>query len=329
MVPGPDPFPTLIDPMKATPGEHLPLDDSNWAYELKWDGIRAVAFIGAGGVEGVRLQSRSLRDITPQYPELAGLSGSTPLVLDGEVVAFNDQGKPSFERLQSRINLASPRDVARKGAEVPVVYMAFDLLHLDGQDLMSLPYTERRSRLESLGLGGPHLQTPRHHVGDGAALLAATRDQGLEGLVAKRLDSAYLPGRRSSSWIKVKNFLRQEMVVGGWLAGEGNRSGRLGALLVGHYDDGRLRYAGRVGTGFNDAELARLGQRLAPLTRDAMPFAADPPVPPLVRRRGQWVAPELVVEVAFREWTAAGTLRAPSYKGEHRDRDPGAVGRET
>jgi len=309
--------------MKATSTDVLPVGPL-WAYEIKWDGVRTIAFAGP---DGLRLQSRSLRDVTAQYPEVAGVGGlGEGTVLDGEIVAFDEDGRPSFERLQSRINLASRLDVVRRQGEIPVVFMVFDLLRLDGRDLTAEPYSDRRRQLEDLAANAASIQVPRHHVGDGPALLEATRQQGLEGLVAKRVDSPYLPGRRTRTWLKVKNFRRQELVVGGWLPGQGGRSGRIGALLVGHYEDGRLRFAGRVGTGFDDAELARLDSRLAPLVRPDCPFVPEPPA--LVRRSARWVDPVVVVEVAFSEWTSGGTLRAPSYKGEHSDRDAAAVRRE-
>jgi bifunctional non-homologous end joining protein LigD len=179
-----------------------------------------------------------------------------------------------------------------------------------------------------LSLNGPSWQTPSYHVGDGAALLDATRARGLEGLVAKRLDSVYRPGRRSPSWVKVKNVKRQELVVGGWLSGQGNRSGRLGALLVGYYEGAELRYAGRVGSGFTDQELDRLHQLLVPLARDTSPFTPPPPLPSEVGKQGHFVEPTLVVEVAFSEWTHLGTLRAPRYKGMRTDVDPRTVVRE-
>ena len=323
---GQDRLPGVIEPMMATAMSSLPADGHEWAYEIKWDGVRTIAFAHGAGL---RLQSRTLRDVTTQYPEVAELGAELRpgTVLDGEIAALDASARPSFERLQSRINLASPRDIAAKRNEIPATFLVFDLLYRHGEDLTSLPYAERRHQLDQLGLPEAGLPVPRAHVGDGPALLAGTRDQGLEGLVAKRTDSIYLPGRRSRSWVKVKNFRRQEFVVGGWLPGAGGRSGRIGALLVGHHGIDGLLYAGRVGTGFNDAELRRLAGRLDPLRRPTSPFHSE--VPPDVARAGQWVEPRLVVEVAFSEWTTAGTLRAPSYKGERTDKDPARVVRET
>jgi len=321
-----EPMPHGLKPMFATLST-LPRDDEGWAYEIKWDGVRALAYCEAGHL---RLESRNLREITSHYPELRGLAaelGSRDAVLDGEVVAFAEDGRPSFERLQGRMNLASESAIRRRMADRPVTYLAFDLLYLDGRLLLDLPYTERRERLEGLQLEGANWQTPSSHRGEGEELLDLTRKRGLEGLVAKRLDSRYLPGRRTRAWLKVKNVRSQELVIGGWLPGQGRRSGTLGALLVGYYEDHgdgrRLRYAGRVGTGFSDAELDRLAGLLEPLRRKASPF--DGRQPP---KQAVFVEPELVAQVEFREWTAAGTLRAPVYKGIRPDKDPEDVVRE-
>ncbi len=322
-----EPMPERLRPMAALLATDIPSDDESWGYEIKWDGIRAIAYCETGRL---RLESRTLRDITPTYPELRALAaelGSTDAVLDGEIVAFNENGQPSFERLQGRMNLASESAVRRRMGACPVTYLLFDVLYLDGRTLIDLPYAERRERLEGLRLDGPNWQTPSYHRGDGQRLLDLTRQRGLEGLVAKRLDSRYLPGRRTRAWLKVKNLMGQELVVGGWLPGQGRRAGTLGALLVGYYEDedGRraLRYAGRVGTGFSDEELDRLAGRLAPLRRRKSPFSGRQPP-----REAVFVEPELVAEVAFREWTRARTLRAPVYKGLRPDKRPEEVGFE-
>jgi bifunctional non-homologous end joining protein LigD len=316
-----EPMPRHLTPMLATLST-LPRDDEGWAYEIKWDGVRAIAYCDAGHL---LLESRTRREITAQYPELRALTaelGSREVVLDGEVVAFDDEGRPSFERLQGRINLSSDAAVRRRMADRPVTYLIFDLLYLDGRSLLDAPYTERRRRLEELELDGPHWQTPSYHRGEGEALLRLTETRGLEGLVAKRLDSRYLPGRRTRAWLKVKNTARQELVIGGWLPGRGRREGTLGAILVGYHDerDGRLRYAGRVGSGFTDAELDRLAGLLEPLRASESPFEGRQPP-----REAVFVEPRLVAEVAFREWTAARTLRAPVYKGLRPDKDAAQV----
>jgi bifunctional non-homologous end joining protein LigD len=310
--PGIEPMPEAgaIEPMKAKLGR-LSRDDDEWAYEVKWDGVRAVARIDRGHID---LTGRNGTDFSRRYPELRSLGGalgSTRAILDGEIVAFDDSGRPSFERLQTRMHLGTEAAAKRRSREVPVTYVVFDLLWLDGRSTTALSYRDRRHLLAELGIDGPHWRTPAHHEGDGAALLAATAEQGLEGVVAKRLDCPYEPGRRSGNWLKVKHVLRQEVVIGGWVPGEGNREGRLGALAVGvHDEDGTLRYVGKVGTGFDEQSLRMVGERLAERRRQASPFEGRQPP-----RGTVFVEPDLVAEVEFREWTRTGTLRAPSFKG--------------
>jgi bifunctional non-homologous end joining protein LigD len=256
-------------------------------------------------------------------------------------VAFDDSGKPSFERLQRRMHVTSQSAVRRLAASIPVVYAIFDLLYLDGRSLMELSYRERRAELEELELGGRAWRVPSAHPGEGAPLLEATREQGLEGIVAKRLDSRYEPGRRSGAWLKVKNTLRQELVIGGWLPGEGRRTRRIGALLMGYYqrDDagaaqsgeagrragsrpaGEFVYAGRVGTGFTEATLDELAALLEPLRRETSPFTRGPKLP----REAVFVEPRLVAEIELREWTGEGVMRAPSFKGLRDDKSPAEV----
>ncbi len=311
-----EPMPEQLTPMLARTGA-LPPDQRHWAFEVKWDGVRALGFCAGGRL---RLQSRSGRDITQQYPEVRGVAaelGAREAILDGEIVAFTEDGRPSFERLQGRMHLANARQVQRLARDAPVAYVLFDLLWLDGRSLVDQPYAERREALLGLGLEGPGWQVPGHHVGDGDALLGLTRAQGLEGVMAKRLDSVYTPGRRTSAWVKIKNVRRTSLVIGGWLPGEGGRSGRLGALAVGYCQDGALHYAGRVGTGFREAELVRLGRLLDPLARDASPFEGRQPP-----KQTHSVEPRLVCEVEFIEWTRTRTLRAPSYKGLRDDIAP-------
>lgn len=313
--------------MLATPGR-LPRDQEHWGFEVKWDGVRALAYCEDGVLA---LESRNLIDITPRYPELAGLATALGdhrrAVLDGEVVAFSADGRPSFERLQTRMHVVGPADVRRRMADTPVVYFLFDVLWLDGRWLIEQPYAARRSALDDLFEGGPAAawQISPSHAGEGSALEAATQEQGLEGVVAKRLDSRYEPGHRSRAWVKVKHLRRQEFVICGWVPGEGGRSGRIGALLLGYHDDGgMLRYAGRVGTGFTGAELDRLGRLLAPLRRDTTPFGA--PIP--AQRLATFIEPSVVTEVAFSEWTAAGVIRQASYQGTREDKDAREVRRE-
>jgi bifunctional non-homologous end joining protein LigD len=310
----PDPMPERVVPMLARLSK-LPRDDGGWGYEIKWDGVRAIAYVTRAGV---RLESRNLNDVTPRYPEVAGVAdalGGREAVLDGEVVAFDEHGRPSFERLQGRMHLTT--GVEMKARLVPVVYVAFDLLWLDGEDLMRAPYEERRARLAALELEGPAWRTPSYGTGNGAQLLEASAAQGLEGIVCKRLDSPYEPGRRGGTWLKVKNTRRQELVIGGWQPGEGRRRGRLGALLVGFYEGGELRYGGKVGTGFDARELDRLEGLLAARRRDASPFNGRQP-----ERGSHFVEPDLVAEVEFTEWTSQNMLRHPSYKGLRDDKRP-------
>ncbi len=333
--------------MLAVAGE-LPADDSGWAYEMKWDGLRAIAYVG----QAVRLQSRTGRDISHAYPELAGLAdalGGQRVVLDGEIVAFGADGWPSFEALQQRMNISSAGQARALAAQVHVTYLAFDLLFLAGRPLLDLPYRERRGLLDGLGhSGGPGTgrsppgsgrggpspgrparcwQIPPAFTDEsGARVQAVSRQHGLEGVMAKRLDSRYEPGRRSPSWRKIKNVRRQEAVIGGWSPGSGGRAGRIGSLLIGTYAPGGLRYAGHVGTGFSQQALAILAARLAPLGISASPFAG--PVPAEHARGAVWVRPELVIDVAFAGWTSAGRMRAASYKGLRDDKDPAGVIRE-
>jgi bifunctional non-homologous end joining protein LigD len=311
--------PERLEPMLARTGP-LPAEDGRWAYEIKWDGVRAIGWVSGGRL---RLASRNGRDITPRYPELRELGpalGAREAVLDGEVVAFGEDGRPSFQRLQKRMHLTSEHAVRRLAAREPVVYVIFDLLYLDGRSLLEEPYAERRAALEELGLRGRTWQTPAHHVGDGAAMLEASRAQGLEGIIAKRLEAPYAPGRRTPAWVKVKNVRRTDVVIGGSLPGEGGRSGRIGALLVGYYEDGELRYTGRVGTGFTESELDRLEGILAPLERSTSPFKGG-----RLPKTARFVEPELVCSVEYLEWTQAHTLRAPSYKGLRDDIEPAGV----
>ncbi len=318
-----DPFPQGVVPMLARLSK-LPAGDEGWAVEVKWDGVRAIAYCRPGRLE---LQSRNLNDVTAQYPEVRRLSrtlGAHDAVLDGELVAFDAEGRPSFERLQQRIHQTSESVVRRRMKSHPVVYMVFDLLYLDGRDLTGEPYTRRRELLEGLGLSGESWQTPSYATGHARELLAASAEQGLEGIVIKRLDSRYAPGKRNGTWLKVKNTLRQELAIGGWLPGQGRRKDRIGALLVGNFDTrGKLRYAGKVGTGFSDRDLVSLGARLAPLERQASPFAAGK-----VPKGAHYVEPELVAEIEFREMTAEGLVRHGSFKGLRDDKAASEVALE-
>ena len=312
--------------MKAVSGD-LPHDDAAWAYEIKWDGMRILTFADEDG--SVRLRSSNAKDATERFPELAGLSeavGGELCVLDGEIVVFDESGRPSFGRLQQRMHLASAAEVARRSVDVPIAYIVFDLLRLDGHDVYPLPYLDRRRLLFDLLPDGGCWQVPKHRVGDGQELLDAVKARGLEGVVAKRLDSPYLPGKRSPLWRKIKARLRQEFVIGGWQPGEGGRAGHLGSLLLGVYDGDHLQYVGKVGTGFTMRELDRLAGLLDPLAIEHSPFA--PPPPRLIARVARWVRPELIAEIEFGEWTSDGVLRHPAYLGLRDDKAPTDVVRE-
>jgi bifunctional non-homologous end joining protein LigD len=321
-----------LPPMLATAGAMPPrADQRRWSYEMKWDGVRAVAYVNHGQFA---LYGRSGRDFTTIYPEVAGLAtafaGGTA-ILDGEVVAFDELGRPSFETLQQRMHGPTTSGRSRRtrtpaAGLPPVSYLVFDLLYADGSSLVQLPYADRRARLDELGLAGPNWQVPPVFEGMGQAALDTSLQQHLEGIVAKRHDSRYEPGRRSQAWVKIKNFRAQEVVIGGWRVGEGSRSGTFGSLLCGVYDEGRLRYAGRVGSGFSQGKLVELTDRLTPLARPTPPF--DEAVPALDARHAHWVEPVLVGEVAFTQWTRDGRLRNPSWRGLRADKDPRDVVRE-
>jgi bifunctional non-homologous end joining protein LigD len=307
-------MPERIVPMLARLSK-LPAEDGGWAYEIKWDGVRAIAYVADGGL---KLESRNLNDVTPRYPEVAALPDALAgraAVLDGEVVAFDDRGRPSFERLQGRMHLTT--GVEARARLTPVAYVAFDLLWLDGENLMRRPYTKRRELLDGLQLEGPAWRVPAYSTAEGERFQQASAAQGLEGIMCKRLDSPYEPGRRGGTWLKVKNTRRQELVIGGWQPGAGKRAGHLGALLVGYYEDGDLRYGGKVGTGFDQHELDLLQRLLAERTRDRTPFAGKQP-----ERGSHFVEPDLVAEIEFTEWTSQNMLRHPSYKGLRDDKRP-------
>jgi bifunctional non-homologous end joining protein LigD len=319
--PPPEPIPAPL-PMLASAGELPGADeDAAWGYEFKWDGVRAVAAV-RGGV--LTLTSRKGTEITVRYPEVgrlpAALAGHDAVV-DGEVVLMDAAGRPDFGALQNRMHRTGP-EVPRMAAARPVSYLVFDLLSWDGEDLLALPYAERRARLEALGLSGHRWVATPWFPGGGAGVLAASEENGLEGVVAKRLESPYRPGLRTPDWRKIKNIRTQAVVVGGWRPGQGRRTGGIGSLLVGVPDDeGRLVYVGHVGTGFGDQDLRDLQRVLVPRT-DA-PFAGT--LPREVIRDAHWVEPDLVGEVAYAVWTAENRLRHPAWRGIRDDLEPDDV----
>ncbi len=314
-----------LAPMFAVTATEVPHDDDRWSFEMKWDGMRTIAVVDDGQVT---LTTRQGNDATTRFPELGALGrvlASTDVVLDGELVALDVLGRPSFEALQPRMHVASASTALALSVERPVVCMFFDVLWIEGHATLTLPYHERRALLEALHLDGPAWKTPPATVGRGAAVLATATELGLEGVVAKRLDSTYQAGRRSDAWRKIKPTASQELVVGGWLSGNGRLEGRLGSVLVGYHDapGGALRYAGRVGSGLDESKRSILEHRVRSLARATSPFEHTPRLP-----SPHWVEPTLVVEVGFHQWTTAGMLRAPRYRGLRDDKAAAEVVRE-
>jgi bifunctional non-homologous end joining protein LigD len=303
-------------PMLATLAEELPRGDG-WLFEVKWDGYRIVARVSAGDA---RLRTRKDQDYTERFAgvarELTKALKTPDCVVDGEVCALDDQGRPSFSAMQQ----------GKPGT--PVVYYLFDLLEVDGEPLLDLPLTGRRKRLEELLDRRNRTILYSEAFEDGEALETAVSEQGLEGVIAKRADSRYEPGRRSRNWLKKKTRPSQEFVIAGYTRGEGRRSKGFGSLVLAVRDDGELRYVGNVGTGFTDTEIDRLLKLLRPLERKEPPFAQVPKMPRVRRADVVWVEPKLVANVEFSEWTHDGRLRAPSYQGLREDKAPEEVHRE-
>jgi len=317
------PMPERIEPMMAKLVTRPPTPDDTWGFEFKWDGIRAEAYVEGGTV---RLVSRSGEIVTARYPEIHAMGralGSKEVILDGEIVALDGKGRPSFEEIQQRMGLTSETEIRRKMKEVPVTYMVFDVMWRDGHSLLKESYVARRKELEGLKLNGASWQTPPFEKGGGPEMLAASRKAGLEGIMGKKLDSFYEPGRRSGSWVKLKNHNRQEFVIAGWLEGEGKRGNNPGALLLGYYDKDTLVYAGKVGTGFTDAMLDKLQSTMKPLAQPKSPFDVG-----IAPKAAHFIRPSLVAEVEFVEWTKSGQLRAPAFKGLRTDKPARKVVRE-
>jgi bifunctional non-homologous end joining protein LigD len=285
-----------VAPMKATLGT-LPTDDAGWAFEIKYDGYRTLAFVDDGRT---KWQSSNLIDVTAKYPELSEIAGSVnakSAIIDGELVVLDADGRPRFELMQQHAT--------------QVAFYAFDVLSVDGHDTISLPYENRRGLLSGLLETGPNWMVPVHRIGDGAALVQATVESGLEGVMAKRLGSVYVPGKRSPNWIKVKNRYSVEVVIGGYSPGTGNRESTFGSLLVGVPDADGLRFAGGVGTGFNLRTLGDLTARLARLRIEKCPFSTVPPRE--YTRDAVWVRPELRAEIEITEFTNDGYVRHSSF----------------
>ncbi len=312
-------------PMLASPGSEATfraLDEDEWAFEMKWDGIRAVVSVSESGV---RIRNRSGGDVTSVYPELAGVADAVAAddaVLDCEIVALDARGVPSFARLQRRMHLRSKREIAEAARSVPASLIAFDVLRINERDCTSLPYRQRRELLAELveeGTGQP-LSAPPAFDGDSAAATAASRELGLEGIMAKRLESVYRAGSRSSDWLKLPRVDTAEVVVIGWRISEAEPSGIASLLLAVPGSEG-LEYAGRVGTGFSAADRRRIRERLRRMERKTPPTE----VPPADRRDARWVTPRLVGEVSFRERTADGRLRHSVWRGWRPDKEVGDI----
>jgi bifunctional non-homologous end joining protein LigD len=316
-------MPARLRPMLAELAA-APFSDAAWLFEPKLDGLRALAFVREGQVT---LLSRNANDITSQYPALVSdlaVQPAAQMLLDGEIVALDEQGLPSFQRLQERMHLTRPADIQRQDALTPVIYYVFDLLYLDGFDLTRVPLAQRKTTLAQALLPSSLVRYVEHVEADGDEAYRQSVNLGLEGVVAKRRDATYEPGKRSRAWLKVKDVLTAEFVVGGYSQGSGERATTFGALLLGYHDDGRLRYAGNVGSGFDQARLKDLQRRLEELRANQRPFAEEPP---LGKIKITWVRPRLVAEVKFAQWTRDGRLRAPVFLRLREEIDPREVRR--
>lgn len=299
---------------------------ADWSYEMKWDGIRVIAEVD----EGVcRLWSRNSRDVSGGYPELLGLANAPgltlPAVLDGEIVTLDENGAPSFGLLQRRMHVRDPRHLAQLINQVPVSVRVFDVLTFDGKSLLDATYDDRRGLLDSLDIGDPFWEVPPAYS-DGDEALELSASTGLEGVVAKRRRSRYLPGKRSHDWVKVKPIQTRDVILCGWHPGEGNRAGRIGSLYCGAYTEpgGELVLIGKVGSGLDFAMLEVLSAELAALEIKQPPFDASS-VPTPDRRAAHWLDPLLVAEVAFSGWAGDGRLRHPVWRGLRLDIDPESV----
>jgi bifunctional non-homologous end joining protein LigD len=306
-----DPLLSKIEPMLAAAADQ-PFDSPEFTYEPKWDGVRTIAFVDGGEV---RLQTRNLLDCTKQYPEATqaaeALTGAYQAILDGEVVALDEKGVPSFQRLQPRMHVTDESTVRKLRRSTPVIYQVFDILYADGEDLTRKPLRERLRRLDESLTPMGSIRRSEGFPGTGVALFEAAREQGIEGIVAKRLDSIYQPGARSPAWVKIKAFRTMECVIGGWTAGQGGRTKTLGALLLGVYRDGKLQPVGHVGTGFDERTLRDLLRILEEHESPTSPFSTQP----RTNQPARWCLPELVCEVEYAEITRDGTLRHPTYRG--------------
>jgi bifunctional non-homologous end joining protein LigD len=313
-------MPTFIPPMLATLVA-APFDDPDWQFEIKWDGFRVETVVDG---EQVRIWTRGQQDAARYFGaflEPPTWIGAKRAIVDGEVIALDDRGEPDFALLQERI-----KGRGTGGSVNPFVYEVFDLLYLDGRSLLDEPLAERRKLLKSILRADPRVRLSEDVAGDGLAFFEAAKVRGLEGIMAKDRRAPYLPGKRTLTWQKVKIRPEQELVVGGWTRGTG-KAVDLGALLVGVYEDGALRYAGKVGAGFNTAIRDELLAAVVTLAADESPFATPPPR--AVARTALWLRPELVIRAEFAGWTGDGLVRQAAYKGLDLGKDPRKVRRES
>jgi bifunctional non-homologous end joining protein LigD len=310
-----------FSPMLALSASAIPANGKDWAFEYKWDGVRAVFYHKPGAI---RVLARSGNVITDSYPELAVLGPllrKHQVVLDGEIVSLDERHRPSFAKLQRRMHVRNPSETLM--AETPVFFVVFDVLYLDGETLVDETYAVRRKRLESLELATPYSGIGPSHVDRGKVMLKTAAERGLEGVVAKKLDSKYLAGLRSPNWLKLKVIQRQEFVIGGWTPQDGS-PGRVGSLLLGYYEEGQLRFAGRIGSGFSEEEHRRLSKIFKGLESKSSPFDEA-----VNRLRGtSFLKPELVAEVEYRRWPAGGMVQHGVYKGLRDDKDARKVVKE-
>jgi bifunctional non-homologous end joining protein LigD len=312
-------MPTFIPPMLATLVA-APFDGPDWTFEVKWDGFRVEAVLDRGRL---RIWTRGQQDAAGYFGpflEPADWIAADQAIVDGEVIALDDAGEPDFALLQARI-----KGKGRGGEATPFVYEVFDLMWLDGRSLLDEPLEVRRGLLKDVLRADPRVRLSEDIAENGLAFFEAAKERGLEGIMAKDRRSLYQPGKRSMAWQKVKIRPEQELVVGGWAKGTG-KAVDLGALLVGVYEDGKLRYAGKVGAGFNDAIRGELLTALTPLASDEQPFADPPPRP--VAKNALWLRPELVIRAEFAGWTGDGLVRQAAYKGLDLGKDPRKVRRE-
>lgn len=311
-------MPARVEPMLATL-VRKPFVDAEWIFETKWDGVRALCLIRSGKA---RLMSRSQQDMTFRYPELEKIPkwvDGKEVILDGELVVYDDKGASRFQLLQQRIGVQEESDIVTRAKSSPVTYCVFDVLYFDGYDLMLAPLLERKKLLRAILKPGGKVSFSKHTVGDGKKAFAAATRKQLEGIVAKHGTSAYVE-RRSSRWLKIKTELRQEVVIGGYTQPKGARE-HFGALVVGVYRGDKLHYVGNVGGGFNRKSLAEMFQTLDKYRTKRSPFAEGTQPNAGV----QWVEPKLVAEVKFAEWTAERQMRQPIFLGLRNDKDPKQV----